>query len=1035
MRSLSPQLKQHLQEIFGPRVAFDRLERTFYSHDVGSLPSLVRPLVGNTLPAAVVQPLTEEQVVQLVALSRAHGIPLVPRGKSTSGYGGVMPVKGGVVVDFAWMNQVVAVDAEAMTVTVQPGVVWQKLEKVLNEQGLALRTYPSSAPSSTVAGWLAQGGVGFGAYEYGAFRENVVSCRAVLPSGEVREFSGAGLDWVSDAEGITGLITQVTIRVRPHEPEAVWGARFGGADGLAKALQAVREAGLPFWSVSFINPTMAWVRNNLPPRMEHGEVVQEHRPALPEAYLAVFVAPASRKGAIEARLPALVKEADGELVGDAVVRHEWEDRFNLMHGKRLGPSTAPSEVVVPLLRLDRALRGIEERIHLPMLMEGMVTTHPVAGTGDDVTLLGFILHDERKFTFNFAFGLALSVLKVAKEHGGRAYSTGLYFAREAEDVLGADRVRRLREFKAQVDPQNLFNPGKVLDGKPLLSAFVGLAGAFEPVVRSFGNAAKVPVGERIEGQGRRGIPGDVAWYAYACTQCGYCVDECDQYYGRGWESQTSRGKWYFLRQYMEGKADWNQKMVDSILACTTCELCNVRCCEDLPIEPSWLKLRGQLIHEEGRLTFPPFEIMRQSLLKEHNIWAAYRVDRPRWMPEDKLGMLPERADVAYFPGCTASYVEHDIAQATACLLHKAGVEFTYLGADEACCGIPMLVAGLWDTWEEIMRHNIAAMKARGVRTVVTSCPACWLVWHTFYRQWAEKLGLDYPFEVKHYSEVLADQIEAGKFHLDQPVNLKVTWHDSCHMGRAGQIYEAPRRLLRAIPGVELVEMEHNRQEAHCCGSVLSLVADPDVGERVGDVRLREAEATGAEALVASCPCCEVQFRVTADKTHRNLPIVDLAHLACKGAGIAHEDPTPYALEMWAVFEAMIRLLKPEAMAEFMASLLPEMIEAMPGLFRGMMKRVKASPEPVRNAMIAVMKPMMPLLFPVLLPGMMPTVMPDMLAAVERRIPMPVQMKEQMPDLMPAAMGNLLPKMLPQVIPYFIPYMEAYLKGAPSPRGA
>jgi Fe-S oxidoreductase/FAD/FMN-containing dehydrogenase len=1030
MRNLPVAVQEQLAEMFGPRVAFDRLERMFYSHDVGSLPSLVKPLVGSTMPAGVVQPLTEEQVIQLAALARTHSVPLVPRGKSTSGYGGVMPIQGGLVIDFAWMNEILAIDAEAQTVTVQPGMVWEKLDKELNKHGLALRVYPSSAPSSTVGGWLAQGGVGFGAYEYGAFRENVVACRVVLPSGEVREFSGDDLDLVSDAEGITGLITEVTIRVRPHEPEALWGACFDTAADLARALKEIREHNLPLWSVSFINPTMADIRNNLPPHMEHGHAVEEHRPMTPVGYVVVFVAPESRRAAVEAELPGIVHSAGGQPADLEVVEHEWENRFNLMHGKRLGPSTAPSEVVVPLDRLDSALAGIEERVELPMLMEGMVTTHPTGGGADDVTLLGFILHDERKLTFNFAFALALTVLKVAKENGGRAYATGLYFANEAEHVLGSERVRRLREFKAQVDPKGLFNPNKVLGGKALVSALMTVAGAFEPLVRVFGNAAKSPVGERIEGQGRRGIPDDVAWYAYACTQCGYCVDECDQYYGRGWESQTPRGKWYFLRRFMEGKADWSQKMVDSVLACTTCELCNVRCCEDLPIEPSWLKLRGQLIHDEDRLTFPPFEIMRQSLLKENNIWASYRVDRPKWMPPEVLGELPERAEIAYFPGCTASYVEHDIAQATACLLHKSGVEFTYLGYDEACCGIPMLVAGLWDAWEEILRHNVEAMKARGVKTVVTSCPACWLVWHTFYPEWAKKLGIDYDLEAKHYSEILADKIDAGIFHVDREVNMTVTWHDSCHMGRAGKIYEAPRKLIQAIPGIKFVEMEHNRQEAHCCGSVLSLVADPDVGERVGDVRLQEAEDAGAEAVVAACPCCEVQLRVTADKTGRDLPIIDLSALVCEGAGIEHPDSTPYALEMWAVFEAMIRLLKPEAMADFMADLLPEMIAAMPGPFPAMMNMVKASPGPVREAMIAMMRPMMPFLFPRLLPGMMPKVMPDMLAAVGQHVAMPQHMEEQMPDLMPAAMDNLMPKMLPLIIPHFMPKMEAYLRGEP-----
>ena len=166
----------------------------------------------------------------------------------------------------------------------------------------------------------------------------------------------------------------------------------------------------------------------------------------------------------------------------------------------------------------------------------------------------------------------------------------------------------------------------------------------------------------------------------------------------------------------------------------------------------------------------------------------------------------------------------------------------------------------------------------------------------------------------------------------------------------------------------------------------------------------------------------------AEKTGRDLPIIDLAHLACDGAGIEHRDPTNYALKMWAVFEAMINLLQPEGMADFMASLLPEMIAAMPGPFPAMMKMIKGAPGPARDAMIAMMRPMMPFLFPRLLPGMMPKVMPDMLDAVGERIAMPQHMEEQMPDLMPAAMENLMPKMLPLIIPYFVPQMEAYLKG-------
>lgn len=115
MKTLSPEVQAQLQDIAGLRVAFDKLERMFYSHDFGTLPGLVKPLLGSTLPAGVVQPQTEKQVIQIVNLASSHSIPLVSRGKSTSGYGGVIPTKGGLVVDFAWMDKVIVIDAEAMT--------------------------------------------------------------------------------------------------------------------------------------------------------------------------------------------------------------------------------------------------------------------------------------------------------------------------------------------------------------------------------------------------------------------------------------------------------------------------------------------------------------------------------------------------------------------------------------------------------------------------------------------------------------------------------------------------------------------------------------------------------------------------------------------------------------------------------------------------------------------------------------------------------------------------------------------------------
>ena len=118
-----------------------------------------------------------------------------------------------IVVDFFHLGKFLEIDAKTLTVRVQPGICWQKLDLELAKKDLRLRLYPSSYPASTVGGWLAQGGAGFGSYESGWFRENVVSARGILADGTVREFSGVDLDLVSEAEGTTGFITEVTVKV------------------------------------------------------------------------------------------------------------------------------------------------------------------------------------------------------------------------------------------------------------------------------------------------------------------------------------------------------------------------------------------------------------------------------------------------------------------------------------------------------------------------------------------------------------------------------------------------------------------------------------------------------------------------------------------------------------------------------------------------------------------------------------------------------------------------------------------------------
>ena len=211
---MNKQARTALETQFGDRVSFEKTERLVYSHDTASLPKMVKQTL-KTVPDAVVQPLNTADVIFITKFSREHKIPLTPRGAASSGWGGAIPTRGGIVVDFSRMRQILNIDKTKGTIRTEAGAIWKNLEIALNKQGLALRLYPSSAMSATVGGWVAEGGGGIGSYEYGRISQNLESITIVTPEGEIRTLQGEDMDLVTDAEGITGMIVEVTVKTRP----------------------------------------------------------------------------------------------------------------------------------------------------------------------------------------------------------------------------------------------------------------------------------------------------------------------------------------------------------------------------------------------------------------------------------------------------------------------------------------------------------------------------------------------------------------------------------------------------------------------------------------------------------------------------------------------------------------------------------------------------------------------------------------------------------------------------------------------------
>jgi FAD/FMN-containing dehydrogenase len=444
MNRLDSSQRSHLRSSFGDRVTFRRGERREYGHDsVTALPS-ARPVIGEPVPDAVVQPASERELLELARWASAEGVALTPRGCGTSRSGGAVPLRRGVVVDFRRLDRLIDLDARAQTATVEPGIVWRQLDTELARRGFALRLYPTSYAGSTVGGWLAHGGAGLGSFEAGWFRQNIVEARIAVPSGGILELDESRMDLVSDAEGTTGLISRVTLRVAPVAEIAVEAAATSDPASLQTLLKNVVDADLPLWSVSFVDPGLAAFH-------ETG----------PEEYVISFAFLRSRTPWVTSTLPWIVHDSAAWLLDDDLALREWDQRFRTMRIRDRFPSVVPAEVVVPLRELAGVLEEIDDSIEGPVPKEAVLVRSE--GALPEVAIHAFVPVDaDRVGSGEQAVAEALQVVRIAERRGGRPYSTGIYFRDRAENILGWQRVGRIEAFKSAVDPHGILNPGKVI---------------------------------------------------------------------------------------------------------------------------------------------------------------------------------------------------------------------------------------------------------------------------------------------------------------------------------------------------------------------------------------------------------------------------------------------------------------------------------------------------------------------------------------------------------------------------------------------
>ena len=354
--------------------------------------------------------------------------------------------------------------------------------------------------------------------------------------------------------------------------------------------------------------------------------------------------------------------------------------------------------------------------------------------------------------------------------------------------------------------------------------------------------------------------------ALHCVRCGLCLSVCPIYQHSLNETDSPRARVALLRALQEGLVDSpTETYADVFYRCLLCGACTFTCPSGVAVDRILELTRSELTAQH--LLPESLAGLEERIAVYHNISAENNDGRLIWadnLPSPPTGLGKSQAQVAYFVGCVGSFFprSYSIPQSLVQIFDRIGVDYALLGGAEWCCGYPMFLNGNLDRARDIIRHNVEAVRALGVRTVVTTCPSCFHFWkHSYPVVMGVSDMAELGLEVQHATEFLADLAESGAIHWKkreaEAEPQVVTYHDPCDLGRKGGIITAPRRILAQVPGVQLIEMADHGENARCCGGGGNLeTLAPEVSQAVARQRIRQANDVQARLLVSACQQCE-----------------------------------------------------------------------------------------------------------------------------------------------------------------------------------
>jgi len=311
--------------------------------------------------------------------------------------------------------------------------------------------------------------------------------------------------------------------------------------------------------------------------------------------------------------------------------------------------------------------------------------------------------------------------------------------------------------------------------------------------------------------------------------------------------------------------------------CTTCSTCTSRCPKGVQPVDVIVGLRSTQI-ESGRVQ-PTIRDTLESVFKYGNPWGRIREKRSDWAKELDIQNIGEGADALWFVGCTPAYDNRvqQIAKSLVRIFNKAGVDFGTLGNEETCCGNEVRRMGEEGLFENLVEDNLKIFRKYQFKQLITTSPHCY---NTFKNEYE---GLDW--DLHHYTQFLSALIEEKRLDFSKELNKTVTYHDPCFLGKQNKVYDEPRSILKAIPGIKFVEFDRSRERSLCCegGGGRMWVEASKEGERLSEIRIRDAVELGAEILATACPFCLLTLE-DAVKTTGNegkIEVKDIAELVAE----------------------------------------------------------------------------------------------------------------------------------------------------------